>query len=122
MKIHFEELQERLDLVEGENKKLGSVVEKLRKKDIKEAKEGREERIKDKENERHGRILKKKEEDNPKTARGRSTTTTTMVRDKSRVKLREDWEMTENIDLTNHNLVAKLKKSKNLSKSKTHLR
>ena len=120
MKIHFEELQERLELVEGENKKLGIVVEKLRKKDIKEAKEGRDGR--DKENERHGRILKKKEEDNPKTARGRSTTTTTMVRDKSRVKLREDWEMTENIDLTNHNLVAKLKKSKNLSKSKTHLR
>lgn len=38
MKIHFEELQERLETVEGENKKLGLIVEKLRKKDAKEGK------------------------------------------------------------------------------------
>lgn len=65
--------------------------------------------------------MKRKEEDNPKTARGRSTTT--MTRDKSRAKLKEDWEMTENIDLTNHTLVAKLsKKSRNVSKSKAIIR
>lgn len=42
MKIHFEELQERLETVEGENKKLGGIVEKMRKKDLKEGRELRE--------------------------------------------------------------------------------
>ena len=100
MKIHFENLQERIIGLEAENTKLGAQLERSKRK----------EKI----------VVKKREEEvigGLKTERGRSLVekgkTSTMVRSKSRCKLKAGWELMENVDFNNVHVAAKLSKRGN---------